>query len=398
MNRNEEKAKGSRLARLQRFRLYIAVLLLLTGSISVLSQSAPDARAGSGGTITLYTDSGKEGEPNFSAVKGNLVTVVCRVSSAAGVLESDFYVDYNSSLLTFVEGGPKASKETGGIHIQSLDNTDSPVRRTFSLKFMAAEEGECPVFIRSGARVVDGDGNPISLQTASIIVTIPNDGAAEPMPDATLPVVPTPDPAAPMDTPVPTDKLSGNCRVRSLLTNAIRMAPAFDPEVTQYDAEVKSDTTIFFIDYVLAGKKSRASIKGNRDLTYGVNKVTLTVTAENGKKKKYVFLVNRLTKPEKQAGFDPAVSGGAVNSDAGLDKEENNGYSIVLYIVIALLAVFGVAMIILVKRQQRELQYYYEEEEEKENSRETEDDRGSGESDFEGREVRGQDGEFRYRD
>ena len=374
-------------------------MLILFIGVTGLSHKVTPAKAEGSGAITLTVDGTTEGDP-IAVKKGEMFTVVCRVSAATGVLESDFYVDYNSAVISFVEGGPKVKKETGGVHVQSLDNTDSPVRRTFSMKFLAKEEGDCDVFIRNGARVTDGDGDPLSLQTAHITLHSVDTPTDESLPASMPPdVVATPDPSQPSASPEPTEvpkALSGNCRVRSLLTNAIRMAPAFDPGISNYEAEVKSDTMVFFVDYVLAGRNATAKLTGNRDLTYGVNKVTLTVTAENGKKKKYTFLVTRLTQPEKSDAGTPAASGNAAGGNTGLDKEEKGGYSIVLYVVIALLAVFSVSMIILVKKQQRELQYYYEEEEkeEREESRETEDDRGSGEGDLEGSEVRGEDGEF----
>ena len=41
--------------------------------------------------------------------KGEVFTVVCRVSASTGVSEADFFVDYNTSVLKFVEGGARAA-------------------------------------------------------------------------------------------------------------------------------------------------------------------------------------------------------------------------------------------------------------------------------------------------
>ncbi|MEE3467371.1 MAG: cadherin-like beta sandwich domain-containing protein [Eubacterium sp.] len=369
------------------FRLWIAgLILLLGGSIGLMRSSTVQASSGS---ILLSTDK--------SVVKqGDVFTVVCRVSASTGVLEADFYVDYNTAVLQFVEGGQKAKKEVGGVHIQSLDNTSSPARRTFSLQFIAKELGDATVFIRNGARVMDGEGDPLSLSTGRLELQVTETGESddEPGPGQQPPdasQIPAPGEGVP---PQPSAKLSNNCKIKELVTNADKLTPEFDPTVGSYEAEVPADTQTFFIDYTLASKKAKAKIKGNRDLTFGVNKVTLTVTAESGKKKKYVFMVKRRQEPA--VGTTDTVSGAAVNEQPPLDKEENKGYSIIVYVILAVLVVFAVAMVLLVKKQQRELQYYYEKEE-LEEKRETENDRGSGESDHEGREVRGEDGEFRYR-
>lgn len=366
-------------------RLWVAGLILLVGgSIGLMRSSDSGAETtSSSGTISLSTE-------NPVIKKGDVFTVVCRVSAANGVADADFYVDFNTAVLQFVEGGNKATKEVGGVHIQSVGNSDAPIRRTFSLQFIAKSEGDATVFIRNGANVTDGEGSPISLRTDKIELLV-NETGEDDRPDASQ----APEQLPPGVTPAPPAKKSNSCKVKTLITNAEVMTPEFDPTVGTYEAEVAADVRTFFIDYTLASKKAKASIKGNHDLVFGLNKVTLTVTAESGKKKKYVFMVTRRQEPVAGVGTD-VVSGPAANVQEPLDKEENNGYSIILYIIIGLLAVFSVAMIMLVKRQQRELDYFYEKEE-LEEKRETEDDRRGGESDHERREIRGEDGEFRYR-
>ena len=171
--------------------LAAGLILLLGGSIGLVHH-LPDAKA-SGGSISLsVTDPVKK--------KGEVFSVICKVTAQTGVVESDFYVDYNTSVLKFIDGGAKATKETGGVHIQSLDNTDSPVRRTFSLSFLALENGEASVFIRNGARVMDGEGSQLSLKTDKIDITVNETGEEEAAPGAS---------AAPAE-PTETVKLSGN--------------------------------------------------------------------------------------------------------------------------------------------------------------------------------------------
>ncbi len=360
------------------------------------------------GTITLSTTSS-------TVKKGEAFTVVCRVSSSSGVLEADFYVDYNTSVLEFVEGGTRATKETGGVHVVSNDNTDSPVRRTFSLQFLGKKEGDATVFIRDGAFVMSGEGTQMSVRTNRLDLVVnetgePADGG-EQTDENSNPIGPDGNPmqtdengnpigpdGKPLATPVPANA-GGNTRIKSIITNAKEMVPDFDPSVRTYDAVVDPETDTFFIEYELADRNARATVKGNTNLNYGENKVKLVVTAENGKKGKYVFLVTRLSgknNSEVAEVVTPAAT--EMNSDTGLDKEENNGYSILLYIIIVILAVFSISMVVLVRRQRREIDNLYLEEEERESINETENDIRGREGGIEGSEIRGEDGKFRYRD
>ena len=344
--------------------------------------------------------------------QGEVFTVVCRVSASTGVSEADFYVDYNTSVLKFIEGGARAVKEVGGVHIRSLDNDDAPLRRTFSLQFAGEQEGEASLFIRNGASVTDGEGNLISLQTDKIDVIINETGEDESTEaaddnqtvDGTQAGTDNPDGKNPTDkngktTEDPTS-LSSNSRLMSVSTNSISLVPDFDPSVMTYEAEVEPDTETFITKYLTEDDRATVRIRNNKNLKFGRNRVKLIVTAENGKKSKYVFLVTKLAfKPEPAPeSTEPAVepvTPAAAEVQVPLDKDDGKGYSIVLYVIIGLLAILSIALTALVKRQRRELDYIYEEMEE---YRETQNDSGSGESAVEGGEVRSQDGEFGYRD
>ncbi|MBQ4464205.1 MAG: hypothetical protein II915_07310, partial [Eubacterium sp.] len=193
--------------------------------------------------------------------QGEVFTVVCRVSASTGVSEADFYVDYNTSVLKFIEGGARAVKEVGGVHIRSLDNDDAPLRRTFSLQFAGEQEGEASLFIRNGASVTDGESNLISLQTDKIDVLINETGEDESAEaaddtqtaDGTQAGTDNPDGKNPTDkngktTEDPTS-LSSNSRLMSVSTNSISLVPDFDPSVMTYEAEVEPDTETFITKY-----------------------------------------------------------------------------------------------------------------------------------------------------
>ena len=355
-----------------------AVLVFALAMIVSLIAGAGVSHA-SGGRIALTTN-----ETTYE--KGAFFTVVCRVSSGAGVGDTDFYVDFNTDIFKFMGGGSKATKETGGVHIQSTGNADAPMTRTYSLQFFAKKEGTGSIFIRQGADVTDSEGQPISLSTDKVDLVIGNVPGA----DASTP------PGEPGSTPSasePPKDLSKNNKVKDIVTNAIRFSPEFDPKVKEYEAYVGPDTETFFIDYILASKKARASISGNRNLSFGENTVKLVVTAENGDKRTYKFyVVKEQTDPNAETGV--VVTGAAADANKTLDKEGKNSYSIILYILIAVLSIFCISLVVLVRRMRKEIESY----EDMEDFYEKEDDTGSGEGDHEGGEIRGENGESRYWD
>ena len=398
--------------------LFITVLFISTGIVftSAAGVSSAASQRSISASKSLSTTAIASGKISLSASdtvikKGDVFTVVCRVSASTGVSEADFYVDYNTSVLKFIEGGARATKEVGGVHIRSLDNDDAPLRRTFSLQFAGEQDGEASLFIRNGASVTDGEGNLISLQTDKIDVLINETGEDESADaqegqsgDGSGSVAENPDGKPTTDKSSKTAEdptaFSSNSRLMSVSTNAISLVPDFDPSVMTYEAEVDPDTETFITKYLTEDDRATVRIKGNKHLKFGRNRVKLIVTAENGRKSKYVFLVTKLAfmpeaEPEETEAPETVVSPAAVDVQVPLDKDDDKGYSIVLYVIIGLLAILSIALIALVKRQRRELDYIYEEMEE---YRETQNDSGSGESAVEGGEVRSQDGEFGYRD
>ena len=398
--------------------LFITVLFISTGIVftSAAGVSSAASQRSISASKSLSTTAIASGKISLSASdtvikKGDVFTVVCRVSASTGVSEADFYVDYNTSVLKFIEGGARATKEVGGVHIRSLDNDDAPLRRTFSLQFAGEQDGEASLFIRNGASVTDGEGNLISLQTDKIDVLINETGEDESADaqegqsgDGSGSVAENPDGKPTTDKSSKTAEdptaFSSNSRLMSVSTNAISLVPDFDPSVMTYEAEVDPDTETFITKYLTEDDRATVRIKGNKHLKFGRNRVKLIVTAENGRKSKYVFLVTKLAfmpeaEPEETEAPETVVSPAAVDVQVPLDKDDDKGYSIVLYVIIGLLAILSIALIALVKRQRRELDYIYEEMEE---YRETQNDSGSGEGAVKGGEVRGQDGEFGYRD
>lgn len=257
--------------------VWVFVLLLLGGFLS-------PARAGaSSGVVRLTTTSPQ-------VAKGDTFTVVCQVTSQEAFLDVSFRISYDADRFTFLSGGKKVTGGDGILQAQSVGNTEPVTKRTFSLQFEAKKKGTAIFALEGTANVTDEEGNAFSVSSNQLTVTVGKKGTAVSSPQPT---------AAPLVTPQPV--LSGENRLKSLKVSALSLAPAFDPEVKEYTAQVDADTGILYFSYLPADEKARVLVKGNEDLTVGTNEVTVTVTAENGSVNEYKIHVTKESQAETEA-------------------------------------------------------------------------------------------------
>ena len=83
-------------------------------------------------------------------------------------------------------------------------------------------------------------------------------------------------------------------------TTALSITPAFDPDTTEYNATVDSNTDILYTSYQTEQEKAIVTVTGNEDLQTGNNEVKIQVTAENGEQKLYRIQVKKETKEETE--------------------------------------------------------------------------------------------------
>ena len=87
---------------------------------------------------------------------------------------------------------------------------------------------------------------------------------------------------------------SNDATLKSLDVLESELNPSFDPETEKYNLDVNSKITSLNINAVVNNPKATYKISGNNGFTLGQNKVTITVTAENGTKKTYTLNVNKI--------------------------------------------------------------------------------------------------------
>lgn len=94
------------------------------------------------------------------------------------------------------------------------------------------------------------------------------------------------------------EKKSDNAYLKSLTIEGQELTPVFNKETTSYTMQIESDITELNIKAEAEDEKASVSIQGNKDLKEGENKVTVSVSAEDGTIKIYEITV---TKNEKTA-------------------------------------------------------------------------------------------------
>ena len=250
-------------------RLWVSMfLLLLLGVMYYLPVQAAS------GMITFSTET-----PQVK--KGEQITVVCQVTSEEEFTDTDFYIIYDSKILTFEKGGSKVSGGHGLVHVSSVGNTDKVTKRTFSLQFKAKRTGVTSIEISEQAKLFGSEGTTLSVSSNQLSVQVTEEGGE--------PSAATEEPAKP---------LSNNNKLASFEAEAVSIAPEFNSDVTEYQITIENSQNKLMYHFQAASKKARVRVEGNEDLKPGDNEVVVRVISESGKTRKYKFTVKRETEAE----------------------------------------------------------------------------------------------------
>lgn len=92
------------------------------------------------------------------------------------------------------------------------------------------------------------------------------------------------------------EEKSKNSALKELSLLQGTLTPEFSKDVTEYSVQVGTDITELQLDAIPEDEKAKVTVEGNTDLKDGENKVTITVTAEDGSKTTYTLTVNKTDK------------------------------------------------------------------------------------------------------
>lgn len=89
------------------------------------------------------------------------------------------------------------------------------------------------------------------------------------------------------------EEKSNNSALKELTLLQGTLSPEFSKDVKEYTVQVGKDVTELQLDAIPEDEKAKAIVEGNTDLKDGENKVTITVTAEDGSTTVYTLTVNK---------------------------------------------------------------------------------------------------------
>lgn len=193
-----------------------------------------------------------------TVVVGNTVTVTVNASGAAGW---EYCLNYDSSIFSL----SSTTSDTGGACVRTGSTLIGYSKVTFTLK--AKKSGSTTFTLKDYAMYGD-DGNVLSSTVGSVKVTAKTQAEIE-------------------------ASYSTNANLKSLSVEGYDITPTFDKDTLEYELEVENEIENITIKAGKADSSASISGTGEKELTEGLNKFEIVVTAEKGNKKTYVVNVTR---------------------------------------------------------------------------------------------------------
>lgn len=195
-----------------------------------------------------------------NVVVGNTVKVTVSVSGsdAAGW---EYCLNYDSSVFTL----SSATSDTGGKCVKTGSTLTGYKSVTYTLKAIKSGSSN---FTLSGAAIYNDDLKLISTSYNTVSVRAKTQAEIE-------------------------ASYSTNADLKSLGVDGYEITPNFDKNTLEYELEVENEVDSITIKASKADSGASVSGAGEKELTEGMNKFNIVVTAEKGNKKTYILNINR---------------------------------------------------------------------------------------------------------
>lgn len=210
------------------------------------------------GITFTYAASLKVTANKTTVVVGNTVTVTVNASGAAGW---EYCLNYDSSIFSL----SSTTSDTGGSCVRTGSTLIGYSKVTFTLK--AKKSGSSTITLKDYAMYGD-DGNVLSSSVGSVKVTAKTQAEIE-------------------------ASYSTNADLKSLSVEGYEITPVFNKNTLEYELEVENEIEKVTIKAGKADSSASISGTGEKELTEGLNKFEIVVTAEKGNKKTYVVNITR---------------------------------------------------------------------------------------------------------
>ena len=193
-----------------------------------------------------------------TVVVGNTVTVTVSASGAAGW---EYCLKYDTNIFTLTS----ATSDTGGTCVKTGSSLIGYSKVTYKLK--AKKSGSSVITLKNAAMYND-NGNQINASVGSVTVKAKTQAEIE-------------------------ASYSTNANLSALRVVDHVISPEFNKDTLEYTLEVENDVEKIEIKATKADNSASVSGTGVKELTEGLNKFNVVVTAEKGNKKTYVINVTR---------------------------------------------------------------------------------------------------------
>lgn len=235
------------------------------------------------------------GDPKVTRDK--VFNVACKVKSTdVRLKEADITIQYDSKMIEFIEG-TNSEGGAGTVRIKGTGVGKSSGTRTleYQLKFRALYAGKTSISILD-QEVTDTTDNLVNITKLGASTVTIN----------------------------PSNTQSKNANLSTLEFSPGELDREFDPSVLSYNTEVNADIDSLVISAITEDKDAKVTISGNENFQAGsMNKVTIDVTAPDGKtKKQYVLNVTK---------FETGVTNGSTTIANG-QRFTSKAYTITIMI------------------------------------------------------------------
>ena len=243
---------------LNKFSIILMVMIITTGMFSIPVAASETANISiSSPTVNI----------------GNEVSVVVSISSSGGVLGTDLWMTYNSSILELIPDNDIIYGGAGSARITTDGKTTS-----FTLKFKTLNPGSATIKVNASSSTIGSSTIPASEIPTMIINPGAGGTVTVNVPSADTPVTDTPGGVT----------YSSNNNLTSLQISPGTLSPAFSPNVTSYTTTVGADCAALIVSAPTEDSTAKVSVTG-KTMDMGTNTTRIVVTAQNGATKTYVI-------------------------------------------------------------------------------------------------------------
>lgn len=193
------------------------------------------------------------------AAVGSTFTVKVRLSCSESLGSWDFGVSYDSAYVSYVGSTP--------LHVISQTATGTEKTKEYSYTFKAIKSGNANIRIGSAQMAGYDEMRIFTPSTNSVSVTVKTQAEIQ-------------------------ASYSKNNNLKSLSVDGYELSPAFDKDTLEYKISVPDTETQVKVNASVQDTTARVSGTGTKELSEGINKIDIIVTAQNGSTKTYTILVD----------------------------------------------------------------------------------------------------------